>query len=102
MKRGANMITYYWDENKRPKGWRDKLCHALVMARIIGVRDGWTIENEKNEVTGSFYHVIGPKMLVDALSWLTNLDPQTWFRKDKNQVRVETDEYGKIVKVEKI
>lgn len=77
MKRGNNVITYYWNENKRPDRLRDKLIFVLAKRGVICVHDGWTIEQNmpdgSKRIVGAFYTVSGQKNLVDFLSWLTNL-----------------------------
>lgn len=97
MKTGSNVITVYWDEGKQPERLRDVFCWQLFKCGIIVAHDCWTIENSSGEVRGAFYHVTGPKRLVDFLSWLTNLAMGK-----THKVNVETDETGQISRVQEL
>lgn len=73
MKIGNNVITVYWTEDEQPERLRDVFCRELFRKGVIKAHDCWTIENSQKQVCGAFYHITGPKLLVDFLSWLTNL-----------------------------
>lgn len=97
MKNGNNVVTVYWDEDKHPERLRDILCKELFRIGIITAHDGWTIENGRGDVCGAFYHISGPKLLVDFLSWLTNIAMGR-----THKVNVETDETGQINRVQEL
>lgn len=97
MTNGNNVITYYCDENGKPDRLRDYYVRQLFRrGAILGI-DGWPIENEKGEIDGAFWHITGPKTLVNFLSWLTNLHFGKW-----NKVDVQTDETGQINQVKEL
>ena len=97
MKMSNNVITYYWTKDGQPERLRDHYCWQLFKRGIIKAHDIWTIENSQGEVCGAFYHISGPKVLVDFLSWLTDVH----FGKG-NKVNVQTDETGQISQVKEL
>lgn len=97
MKQANNVITVYWDEDNRPERLRDYICSELSKRGVIKAHDAWTIEDGRGDVCGAFYHVTGPKLLVDFLSWLTNLTMGKTHRVD-----VQTDETGQISRVKEL
>ena len=98
MKNGNNVITVYWStEDNQPERLRDVLCSKLSRRGIIKTHDCWTIEDGRGDVCGAFYHVTGPKLLVDFLSWLTNFT----FGKT-HKVDVQTDETGQISRAQEL
>lgn len=97
MKTGNNVVTIYWDEDEQPERLRDVLCSKLFRNGVIKAHDCWTIEDGRGDIRGAFYHITGPKLLVDFLAWLTNLTSgQT------HKVNVETDETGQINRVQEL
>ena len=97
MKIGNNVITVYWTEDEQPERLRDVFCRELFRKGVIQAHDCWTIENSHGQVCGGFYHITGPKILVDFLSWLTN------FTVGKtHKVDVQTDETGQINQVKEL
>ena len=97
MKIGNNVITVYWTEDKEPERLRDAFTRELFRKEVIKAYDGWTIENSQGQVCGGFYHITGPKLLVDFLSWLTNLTMGK-----THKVDVQTDETGQISQVKEL
>lgn len=98
MKMGNNVITCYWDEKGKPDGIRSTLCRDLFRRGIIHRIDGWAIKNAQNQIRGAFFHVKGPKALVDFLSWLTNLSVCK-----TNKVDVQTDnKTGQIYQIKEL
>ena len=97
MKIGNNVITVYWTEDEQPERLRDVFCRELFRKGVIETHDCWTIENSQKQVCGGFYHITGPKLLVDFLSWLTNLTVGK-----THKVDVQTDETGQISQVKEL
>ena len=98
MKIGNNVITVYWNqEDGEPNRLRDYYCRELFRRGIIEAHDCWTIENSQGQVCGGFYHITGPKSLVNFLSWLTNLTVGK-----THKVDVQTDETGQISQVKEL
>ena len=98
MKYSNNVITVYWNpEDGEPNRLRDYYCRQLFRRGIIEVHDAWTIEDGHGDVCGAFYHITGPKFLVDFLSWLTNLAMGK-----THKVDVQTDETGQINRVKEL
>ena len=70
----SNVITYYWNYKNGHARIRDILVYKLWKKGIIKIhKDYLTIIDESNEGRGAFYSVDGPGILVDLLSWLTNI-----------------------------
>lgn len=97
MKIGSNVITVYWTEDEQPERLRDVFSRELFRKGVIQAYDGWTIENSQGQVCGGFYHITGPKLLVNFLSWLTNLTMGK-----THKVDVQTDETGQISSVKEL
>lgn len=97
MKYSNNVITVYWTEDGQPKRLRDYYCRQLFRRGIIEAHDAWTIENSQGKVCGAFYHITGPKLLVNFLSWLTNLTVGK-----THKVDVKTNEAGQISQVKEL
>lgn len=93
--KSENVVTYYFDENGEPDRLRDKLVKALERKRCIEVGDEWAIERDmpdgSTRMCGVFATVMGPRLLVDFLSWLTNIHLGK-----VNHVSVTTDGKGTI------
>ncbi len=97
MKKGANVITVYFDEHGEAEGLRGKLCRKLATDMKIETLDSRVILNEKNQPVGGFYYVSGAKLLVDFLSWLTDISFGNPFKR-KNRCYLGTKD-GKISEV---
>ena len=97
MKIGNNVVTVYWTEDEQPERLRDVFTRELFRKGVIEAHDCWTIENSQGQVRGGFYHITGPKLLVNFLSWLTNLTMGK-----THKVDVQTDETGQISQVKEL
>ena len=95
-----NIVTYFVDDNRKPKGIMSNIIYQLIIRGVIKETDHRPITQISDEkLVGAFISVKGPKWLVDFLSWATD---NPFSNKNYDKQYIETDPSGNIVKNERL